>query len=132
MTAPTFSFAVHAERLAIARLAPDSPVPAWAAGAFVTISRTAAELSIVCAQRHVPASVQHERDKIAFGIDGVVPMTSIGVLAALCGALAAASVPVFVISTYDTDWLLVTAERFEAARDALVADGHTVEGVPPH
>lgn len=131
MTAPTFRFAIHPERLAIARLPPDATVPAWARGAFVTVSRTATELSIVCAQGDVPAAVQHERDKVAFGIAGVVPMTTIGILASLCGALAAAKVPVFAISTFDTDYLLVSAERFRAARAALEADGHTFTGSVP-
>ena len=130
-TAPTFTFAVHPERLAIARLQPDAPVPAWARGPFVTVSRTRTELSIVCAQQHVPAEVQQERDRIAFGIVGVVPMTTIGILAQLCSALAAAKVPVFVISTYDTDFLLVTAERFAAAREALEAIGHSFTGSLP-
>jgi hypothetical protein len=75
--------------------------------------------------------VRHERDKIALGIAGVIPMTTIGILASLCGAFAAASVPVFVISTYDTDWLLVSADRFAAARAALEGPGHAVEGDPP-
>ena len=131
MTAPTFVFAIHDERLAIARLAPDSAVPAWARGRFVTVSRTAIELSIVCAQAHVPADVRHERDKIAFGIVGVVPMTTIGILASLCGALAAAQVPVFAISTYDTDYLLVSADCFGAARTALEAIGHSFTGSAP-
>jgi hypothetical protein len=131
MSEPTFTFAIHGERLAIARLAPDAPLPAWARGAFVTISRTATELSIVCAQAHVPANVQHERDKLAFGIAGTVPMTTIGILASLCGALAAAKVPVFAISTYDTDYLLVSADRFAAARGALAALGHTFTGRSP-
>lgn len=126
-----FVFAIHDERLAIARLPPDAPVPAWARGRFVTISRTASELSIVCAQANVPADVQQERDKVAFGIVGVVPMTTIGILASLCGALAAAQVPVFAISTYDTDYLLVSAERFAAARAALAAIGHAFTGSLP-
>lgn len=126
--ADSFSFVVHPERLAICRLPPDAPVPHWARGEFVTISRTATELSIVCSQQHVPAGVQHERDKVAFGIAGVVPMTTIGVLASLCGALAKAEVPVFVVSTYDTDYLLVGAARFAAARQALLALGHTFAG----
>lgn len=37
----------------------------------------------------------------------------------------------FVISTYDTDWLVVRAEQFEAARAALVAAGHALEGELP-
>lgn len=129
--ADSFSFVVHPERLAICRLPADAAIPDWARGGFVTISRTAAELSIVCAQRHVPAGVQQERDKVAFGIAGVVPMTTIGVLASLCGALAAVQVPVFVVSTYDTDYLLVGAAKFAAARTALAGLGHRIVGEQP-
>jgi hypothetical protein len=131
MSPSTFDFRVHPERLAIARLDRDAAVPAWSRGGFVTVSRTPSELSIVCAQRFVPADVVHERDKIALGIEGTIAMTTIGILAALCGALAAARVPVFVISTYDTDWLLVSAERFDAAREALERAGHRVQGACP-
>ncbi|MCU0864417.1 MAG: ACT domain-containing protein [Planctomycetes bacterium] len=131
MSAPTFRFCVHERRLAICRLAAAAAMPAWATGSFVTTSRTKDELSIVCAQAHVPAGVQHERDKIAFGIEGTVPMTTIGILASLCGALAAAGVPVFVISTHDTDWLLVSADRFTAARTALEGLGHHFTGAVP-
>jgi len=131
MSAHHFLFRVHDERLAITRLPQDSAVPDWARGSFVTVSRTRDELSIVCAQQHVPREVVQERDKIALGIVGVVPMTTGGLLAQLCTALAAASVPVFVISTYDTDWLLVSADRLEAARAALEAAGQRVEGAAP-
>jgi hypothetical protein len=126
VSAPTYSFRVHGERLAIARLAPEALVPEWARGAFVNIARTPAELSIVCAQQHVPPGVRHEREKVALGIEGTVPMTVVGLLAKLCGALAAAGVPVFVLSTYDTDWLLVDAVRLEAARRALEQAGFPV------
>lgn len=131
MTHPTFEFITHGERLAIARLSPTAAVPTWATGGFVTISRTAHELSIVCPQHLVPAAVQQERDKVAFGIQGIVPMTTIGILAALCGTLAAAEVPVFVISTFDTDYLLVAAATFTVARSALEAQGHRFTGDLP-
>lgn len=130
-TSTTFTFRVHGERLAIARLDRHDDIPSWARGDFVTISRTVDELSIVCAQAHVPRDVVHERDKIALGIAGVIPMTTLGVLAGLCTTLAEARVPVFVISTHDTDWLLVSADRFEAARGALTGLGHTLEGSLP-
>ncbi len=127
MDAPVFVFKKHDEHLAIARHSPDAAWPAWARGRFVSVTRTRAELSVICAQKHVPATVKCERDKVAFGIVGVVPMTSIGILAQLCGALAAAAVPVFAISTYDTDYLLVSADRVEATTAALLALGHRVE-----
>lgn len=131
MAAPVFRFLVHDELLAIARLAPAAPPPDWARGGFVSITRTSAELSIVCAQRHVPPETTHERDKLALRIEGTVPMTSIGILAGLCASLAGAGVPVFVISTYDTDWLLYSASRHEAARRALEAAGHAISGSVP-
>lgn len=127
----SLQFEILPERLAIVRLAPDSELPGWARGAFVTFSRTRQELSVICAQQHVPAAVVQERDRVAFGIVGVVPMTTIGLLAALCGALATAGVPVFVVSTYDTDWLLVQHAHFAAARAALEALGHTFRGALP-
>lgn len=131
MALPTLDFTVHAERLAIARMAPTAAVPAWVQGTFVTISRTPCELSVVCPQQHVPADVQQERDRVAFGIDGVVPMTTIGLLADLCATLAAARVPVFAISTFDTDYLLVAAADFAAARRSLTAAGHRLRGELP-
>lgn len=127
----TFRFLVHQERLAIARLAPMAPLPTWAQGAFVNLARTSAELSIVCPQANVPPGVLAERDKIALGIEGTVPMTSIGILAALCTILARVEVPVFVLSTYDTDWILVSAARYPTARAALQAAGHEVLGELP-
>lgn len=131
MSSQRFRFLVHDERLAICRLAPDAPVPPWARGKFVNTARTPAELSIVCAQEYVPRETVHERDKLALGIEGVIPMTSVGILAALCGALAEARVPVFVLSTYDTDWLLVSADRMPAAKAALELAGHEVHGLVP-
>ncbi len=124
-------FWVHTERLAIARLPSDAAIPEWPGGGFVTITRSADELSIVCAQSCVPRDVRQERDRIGFGIMGVIPMTTVGLLASLCAALAAVKVPVFVISTFDTDWLLVPAERFEETRAALEGLGHAVSGVMP-
>ncbi len=131
MNPERFRFRVHEERLAIARLSPAAAVPEWARGGFVTVSRTLDELSIVCAQRHVPLEVQQERERVALGIEGVIPMTTVGLLARLCAALAAQAVPVFVISTYDTDWILVHAGKFAAAKSALEALGHEVSGALP-
>ena len=83
-------FWVHAERLAIARLPSDAAIPDWPSGGFVTITRTADELSIVCPQTAVPRDVRQERDRIGFAIMGVIPLTTVGLLASLCAALAAA------------------------------------------
>jgi uncharacterized protein len=95
------------------------------------VSRTPGELSVVAAEHHMPEDLPQARGKAAFGIVGVVPMTTVGLLASLCSALAARSVPVFVVSTHDTDWLLVDAERAVEARAALTGLGHRVAGALP-
>jgi hypothetical protein len=51
-----------------------------------------------------------------------------GVLTAIAVPLADAQVSMFAIATYDTDDVLVRAERLAAAVAALRAAGHTVEG----
>lgn len=128
MSHSTFRFELWPEPLAIVRLAPDFSVPSWVGGGFTSVTRTPTELSIVCAEACVPAGVTQERGRVALGIVGTIPMSTIGILAALCRTLAAAEVPVFALSTFDTDWLLVPRERLAAACSALRAAGHAVEG----
>ena len=55
-----------------------------------------------------------------------MPFDTIGVAAALATPLAAAGISLLLVSTHDTDYLLVKQESFAAARNALVAAGHTV------
>jgi hypothetical protein len=133
MSSSRLVFHVHPERLAIVRLPSAAELPDWVGGSFESATRTPQELSIVCPQTRVPRELTQERDKLALGIEGVIPMTTVGLLAGLCAALAAAQVPVFAISTYDTDWLLVSADKLADAVRALEGAGHRVLGsLPAH
>jgi uncharacterized protein len=116
--------------LAIARLDPGAALPAWAsepAGALRAVVRTAAELSIVCADGAVPAGVRAERGFRALAVTGPLDFGLTGVLAALAVPLAEAGVSIFALSTYDTDHVLVRAERLDDAVAALRAAGHRVD-----
>jgi hypothetical protein len=119
--------------LAVARLHPDEPPPAWAApaGALHALVRTADELSIVCADEAVPPGVQAERGFRAIAVAGPLDFGLTGVLAALAVPLAEAGVPIFAVSTFDTDHLLVRAARLDAAIAALRAAGHRVDASRP-
>jgi uncharacterized protein len=118
------SLLVLEERLAVARLAPDAEVPDWAGGKFSSIARTEEELSIVCDDRSVPQDVTAERGWRVLKVRGPIPFETTGVAAALVSPLAAAGISVFLISTFDTDYLLVKEDRFEGALAALRAAGH--------
>lgn len=119
------------ERFAVARLDPESPVPDWVGGEVSCVARTPAELSIVCDQTRVPDSIRANRPWGCFEVAGPLDFSEIGILAALTEVLGAAGVSVFVFSTFDTDYLLVRAERLADAVGALEAAGHTVVGAEP-
>jgi hypothetical protein len=111
-------------RLAVCRFPADAPLPAWvlhAEAEFFSITRTPAELSVVCAEDDLPPSVERdvERDWRVFAVGGPLPFSLTGVVSGITAPLAAAGMPVFVISTYDTDYLLVRSADFTPARDIL-------------
>lgn len=114
------------DALAVCRLDP-SPIPAWADGdGFVSITRTARELSIVCAEARVPDDVKAERGWRVFKLEGPFDFALVGVLKQVLDPLAEAKVGVFAVSTYDTDYVLVKAAQFEQAVAALTRHGHIV------
>jgi hypothetical protein len=120
-------FRVHEGRWAVSKLAADAAVPGWAwAGGFASITRTPAELSVVCRQEHVPEGVQAEKDWACLELEGPMPFEMTGVLHGFLAPLAEAGVPIFAISTYDTDWVLVPGARLEAALESLerMMDSH--------
>jgi len=112
---------------AVCRLSAADPVPAWASGLFVSITRTAAELSIVCAQEHVPADAKHEPDWRILEVAGPLDFSLTGILAAIATPLAAAGISIFAVSTFDTDYVLVKHASLACAADALRAAGHAVD-----
>ena len=112
--------------LAICRLAAGDPIPAWARGTFTSITRTADELSIVCEAAAVPENVRSDAGWRGLRVSGSIAFETTGVAAALVAPLAAASISVFLVATFDTDYLLLKAERFDTALSILRAAGHEV------
>ena len=126
MAAPSLTLSILPGVYTICRLAPDSPLPDWANGGFISITRTVDELSIVCPQVNVPEGVKHEGGWRCMKVEGPLELSLIGILASLTTALAQANINVFAISTFDTDYLLVKEERLEEAVRALGETGHNV------
>ena len=111
-------------RYAVCRLEPHEAIPNWALNGLeqdglVSVTKTAEELSIVIDEGAAPAHVRGERGFAAMRIAGTLDFSLVGVLAKLTNALASASIPVFVVSTFDTDLLLVRAAQTGAAFEAL-------------
>lgn len=116
------------DRLSVCRLPADAPWPHPPANAgFYSATRTASEVCVVCASDDVPAGAQVEPDWRAMEVAGPLDFGLVGVMANLTRPLAEVGVSVFVISTYDTDYLMVHAAALERAIDALRLAGHQVQ-----
>ena len=117
------------ERLSVCRLPVDAPWPAPPEGtSFYSVTRTDAEISVVCGEDAAPVGdeVRVEPDWRALEVAGPLDFGMVGVMASLTAPLADVDVSVFVVSTYDTDYVLVHAAALERAVEALRGAGHAV------
>jgi len=118
---------VHPDRYAICRLDPGAAVPAWVGGAdFLSVTRTPFELSVVCADAMAPELAHAERGRRLLQIEGTLAFALTGVLASVAAPLAAAEISIFAVSTYDTDYLLVSEKDLSRATEVLETAGHTI------
>ncbi len=110
---------------AIVRLAPNTPVPGWATqGDFTSITRTADELSIVCPLYNIPKDVSPGPRWICLKLEGPFPFSQTGVLLSFIAPLSNNAIPIFAISTYDTDYVLVQEQFSGVTLDILREAGH--------
>ena len=120
-------FQLVAGEYAVCRLAATEPVPAWAQlssdAEFLSVTRTSEELSIVAPAAAVQQGVECARGWRVIKLVGPFPLEAVGVLAPVLHALAREQVNVFVVSTYNTDWILVPDTKVEKAVAALRGAG---------
>ena len=127
--APSRRFSVLPGSWTVVRLDAFAPVPSWALDAcsvspLASITRTGAELSVVCPEDRVPGDARAERGWAVLAMAGPLPFSEVGVLASLAAPLSEAGVSIFVLSTFDTDHLLVKSAQLETALAALARAGH--------
>jgi hypothetical protein len=125
---PPASLVVWPGRYAVVRLDPGATMPAWADSrpGFLSVTRTADETSVVCNEDSVPVGTSRSGGWSLLAVAGPLPHSLVGVLASLTFALADAGVPVFAVSTFDTDYLLVPCSDLDNCCAALISAGHDV------
>lgn len=110
---------------AVVRLAPDATIPEWAYnGEFTSVTRTPEELSMVCPLESLPADVRSSYRWTCLKLEGPFPFSQTGVLLSFIKPLSDNCVPLFAISTYDTDYVLIQEEWSCRAIDFLQQAGH--------
>jgi hypothetical protein len=96
---------------------------------FFCVTHTSDELSIVCEESRVPAGVRAEMGWAALKLQGPFPFAMTGVLTSFLQPLADAGIAIFVVSTFDTDYVLMKREKVEQAIEALGTAGHKMIGL---
>jgi hypothetical protein len=113
----------------VVRLAPDALLPDWATkGEFTSVTRTAEELSVVCHADNLPGDVHSQHHWLCYKLEGPFAFSLTGVLLSFIEPLSDNGIPIFVISTHDTDYVLVQEEYAGITQQALAEAGHELVG----
>jgi len=121
--------ALSSDTFAVCRLAGAADAVSFLTGAMpVFLAVTPDEVSLVCRSDSVPPGCLAVEDGWSLlRVAGTLDFGLVGVIAGIGRVLADAGIPVFVVSTYLTDYILVKAERLIGAVDALTLAGHRVD-----
>jgi len=111
----------------LSRLPAGSEFPALpATDDFVSVTSTSNEISAVTPAGLEPAGAKVDGGWRLLTVRGPLEFTLTGIMASLAGTLAAAGVPIFAVSTFDTDHILVKDTDVPRAVEALREAGHAV------
>lgn len=94
----------------VCKLPFNSTVPSWVSeGKFYSITKTDEELSIVCESVFIPEEVEKEDNWKIIEIVGPLDFSQIGIIHRISTVFKDAGVSIFVISTFNTDYLMFKA-----------------------
>ncbi|CAO3691612.1 unnamed protein product [Rhizopus stolonifer] len=97
---------------------------------WYTISKTSSELSLILPTLYNlpdPQPKKTEENWRMFQVDAQMDFGLVGILARIVSPLKDQGIPVFVLSTYDTDYVMVKEDKLTEAKETLnKQDGMTV------
>ncbi len=93
----------------------------------VFVAKTKDELSVVCPSQFSPLkATQVEADWRGFQIEGTLDFALVGIVAGISSCLATENISVFVVSTFNTDYVLVKSHLKDLAIAALKREGYQI------
>ncbi|MGB3726704.1 MAG: ACT domain-containing protein [Glaciecola sp.] len=124
---PKQTLHVIADTFAIHSLDAGSSIPADVMNCeLFFIGKTPDELSIVVPQSLRVPSIETDFDWRVLEVLGPLNLSLVGIMAQISGVLAKAKISIFVLSTFDTDFVLVKEAQLHDAIDALQQDGYQI------
>ncbi len=113
---------------AVARLKDHSAIGELMNGnSFCSLTITDEEISIVCEQNKMPPCEELQEDFALLKVEGILDFSLTGILAKISAVLANAQIPIFCVSTYNTDYILVRRQYLIRAAQALKRRGYEMQ-----
>jgi uncharacterized protein len=120
----------HTDPYAVASVPAGTDVDWDRTGAVIfAVSHTETETSVMCPERVIPPGTRTEGPFHVFEVAGPLDFALVGVLTSIIDPLAAKGITVLATSTYETDWILVPADKAEEAERIWRREGFLV--TPP-
>jgi len=112
----------------ILRFDPESSIPDFALNSpFYSVTKTGDELSVVCREQElVKGNYRSSTCWKILELEGPLDFSIVGLISDLTGVLKKSGVATFVISSYDTDFILIKKNMLERATEGLKAAGYKV------
>jgi len=124
----TYNLILSTKKYSIYKFQKDSVLPDWIySSEFCSVTRTDEELSVVTAQTdHISDWSASSNDWRLFKIEGPLDFSLIGVIADISAILKEVKISIFIISTYDTDYILVKENDLNTSIASLKKSGYNI------
>lgn len=94
---------------------------------FTFVSVTDDEISLVCETAYLPENTTEiETGWQGLKISGVLDFSLIGIIAKISSLLADQQVSLFVVSTFNTDYILLKNENYQKALEVLRSNDYAI------
>ena len=119
---------VLSETFTIHKFLPDASIPKEIVKSnYYSVSKNKNELSVVCSELIEVQSLQSSKGWKCIKVNGPLDFNLTGIMAGISDILAQANISIFVISTFDTDYILVRSQDLPSARTKLRQAGYIFE-----
>jgi hypothetical protein len=104
----------------------DIPIDIFSRG-FSSVTKTSEETSIVCESSIVIKDSVVSKNWTCLKFVGPLSLNQTGILAGISNILAKEKISIFVVSTYDTDYIFIKTQNIKKSLNILQYEGYSIE-----
>jgi hypothetical protein len=104
-----------------------SELPPWIyQSEFYSVTKTNDEISVVTLQKRFNEKIKCSKNWKILKVEGPLDFSLVGIIADISRILKEVNIPIFTISTFDTDYILLGKADLDKGVNALRGNGYTI------